>query len=216
MTKGLTSTQTMVLELLKAGLSTGWIQHQTGAARSTISKCRRILRGLPAEESMEPQAVKKRLLKALEKQALKGGTGSVQAAKELLRQAYEEPPPMAGDQPVTVEQAIQLLREWALRDGRSTICQRCHTFAGEHLCPDDSHQTFNDGKIRKPGEPKYHQLVQSKEGNLPCQLNYQTPTVSSVTIAEKPSTASFSTVDDSSALTADSIASETTTEPKPA
>jgi len=118
-----TMRQAVILELLRAGFSTGYIQKACGAARSTISYCRQRLKSEPpiphSLDEMRPQ-----IMQALANRALKGGQGSTAAANAVLRYLSERPDNVSRDgicpacgrrgEELTIEEGVKLLREWKL------------------------------------------------------------------------------------------------------
>jgi hypothetical protein len=115
--------QAVILELLRAGFSTGYIQKACGAARSTIAYCRQRLKSEPPSPNslaeMRPQ-----IMQALANRALKGGQGSTAAANSVLRYLSEKPDNVSREgvcpacgrcgEELTVEEGVKLLREWKL------------------------------------------------------------------------------------------------------
>jgi len=118
-----TMRQAVILELLRAGFSTGYIQKACGAARSTIAYCRQRLKSEPPSPNslseMRPQ-----IMKALTNRALKGGQGSTAAATAVLRYLSVTPDNVSRDgicpacgrrgEDLTLEEGVKLLREWQL------------------------------------------------------------------------------------------------------
>ena len=131
----LSDRERQIIDLLIVGFRTGAIQKATGAARTTISKCKKYLaaRGTPAIANpvagMQTDTVSGKILKSMAEQALKGGTGAAAAANTVLKHLADSNPVEAG---ATLEDVIDAIRTWHT-DQQCKICG-LWIFARDRMC----------------------------------------------------------------------------------
>ena len=120
LTENLTDRQKLIIELLKVGYQTGAIQQLLGAARSTISKCKKWLSKNPDHDlaTLKPDQITDHVIQVLLSKVTKPGSDSLRAAGLLLRHAKTAPSslndPSNAERHITTEEAVELLHAWSL------------------------------------------------------------------------------------------------------
>ncbi len=108
----LTDRQRTIIDLLRLGYSTGFIQKSIGAARTTISHCKSILQKHGhSTDITAPADLRAQIFNLLLTRLRSGGPGSVSAGQTLLRYLQDVQHP-AEPTSLTADEACTLLYQW--------------------------------------------------------------------------------------------------------